>query len=73
MWAFVTQHITGIYAQKTSSVRFIVCPEIIRSIRKLEQLRYLEFGKTHIKMVETHVGIGIDNSEDLESKTDVVI
>jgi 3-deoxy-manno-octulosonate cytidylyltransferase (CMP-KDO synthetase) len=43
-------------------------PEIIRSIRKLEQLR-LEFGK-RIKMVETtHVGIGIDNSEDLEKAT----
>ena len=34
--------------------------------RKLEQLRYLEFGK-RIKMVETtHVGIGIDTPEDLE-------
>ena len=33
---------------------------------KLEQLRYLEFGK-RIRMVETnHVGIGIDTIEDLE-------
>jgi 3-deoxy-manno-octulosonate cytidylyltransferase (CMP-KDO synthetase) len=27
--------------------------------QKLEQLRYLEFGK-RIKMIETNVGIGID-------------
>jgi CMP-2-keto-3-deoxyoctulosonic acid synthetase len=47
---------------------FIVCHEIIGSIRKLEQLRYLEFGK-RIKMVETtHVGIGIDTPEDLEKR-----
>jgi 3-deoxy-manno-octulosonate cytidylyltransferase (CMP-KDO synthetase) len=39
---------------------FIVTHEIIEASEKLEQLRYLEFGK-RIKMVETtHVGIGID-------------
>jgi len=38
----------------------------LEASEKLEQLRYLEFGK-RIKMVETtHVGIGIDTLEDLE-------
>jgi 3-deoxy-manno-octulosonate cytidylyltransferase (CMP-KDO synthetase) len=38
----------------------------LEASEKLEQLRYLEFGK-RIKMVETaHVGIGIDMPEDLE-------
>ena len=38
----------------------------LEASEKLEQLRYLEFGK-RIKMVETtHVGIGIDTPEDLE-------
>jgi 3-deoxy-manno-octulosonate cytidylyltransferase (CMP-KDO synthetase) len=38
----------------------------LEASEKLEQLRYLEFGK-RIKMIETtHVGIGIDTPEDLE-------
>jgi 3-deoxy-manno-octulosonate cytidylyltransferase (CMP-KDO synthetase) len=38
----------------------------LEASEKLEQLRYLEFGKK-IKMVETkHVSIGIDTPEDLE-------
>jgi 3-deoxy-manno-octulosonate cytidylyltransferase (CMP-KDO synthetase) len=38
----------------------------IEASEKLEQLRYLEFGK-RIKMVETnHIGIGIDTVEDLQ-------
>jgi 3-deoxy-manno-octulosonate cytidylyltransferase (CMP-KDO synthetase) len=38
----------------------------LEASEKLEQLRYLEFGK-RIKMVETnHIGIGIDTFEDLE-------
>ena len=38
----------------------------LEASEKLEQLRYLEFGK-RIKMVETtHIGIGIDTPEDLE-------
>ena len=38
----------------------------LEASEKLEQLRYLEFGK-RIKMIETiHVGIGIDIPEDLE-------
>jgi 3-deoxy-manno-octulosonate cytidylyltransferase (CMP-KDO synthetase) len=37
----------------------------LEASEKLEQLRYLEFGK-RIKMVETtHIGIGIDTPEDL--------
>ncbi len=38
----------------------------LEASEKLEQLRYLEYGKK-IKMVETsHAGIGIDTPEDLE-------
>jgi 3-deoxy-manno-octulosonate cytidylyltransferase (CMP-KDO synthetase) len=38
----------------------------LERIEKLEQLRYLSFGKK-IKMVETNrVSIGIDTPEDLE-------
>ena len=38
---------------------------------KLEQLRYLEFGR-RIKMVETsHVSIGIDTAEDLERAREI--
>ncbi len=38
----------------------------LEASEKLEQLRYLEFGR-RIKMIETtHVGIGIDTLEDLE-------
>jgi 3-deoxy-manno-octulosonate cytidylyltransferase (CMP-KDO synthetase) len=57
------QHI-GIYAfRKQALLDFYSLPEIIRSIRKLEQLRYLEFGK-RIKMVETTCGgIGIDTQK----------
>jgi 3-deoxy-manno-octulosonate cytidylyltransferase (CMP-KDO synthetase) len=40
--------------------------QLLEASEKLEQLRYLEFGKK-IKMVETsHFGIGIDTIEDLE-------
>jgi 3-deoxy-manno-octulosonate cytidylyltransferase (CMP-KDO synthetase) len=45
----------GIYAfRKQALLDFIVCPEIIRSIRKLEQLRYLEFGKRISKWLKLH-------------------
>jgi hypothetical protein len=41
---------------------------MLEASEKIEQLRYLEFGK-RIKMVETtHVGIGIDTPEDLEKR-----
>lgn len=61
------QHI-GIYAfRKQALLDFYSLPmQSLEASEKLEQLRYLEFGK-RIKMVETkHVGIGIDTSEDLE-------
>ena len=61
------QHI-GIYAfRKQALLDFYHLPmKSLEASEKLEQLRYLEFGK-RIKMVETtHVGIGIDTLEDLE-------
>ena len=61
------QHI-GIYAfRKQSLLDFYHLPmKSLEASEKLEQLRYLEFGK-RIKMVETnHIGIGIDTPEDLE-------
>ena len=61
------QHI-GIYAfRKGALLDFYRLPmQSLEASEKLEQLRYLEFGK-RIKMVETsHVGIGIDTPEDLE-------
>jgi 3-deoxy-manno-octulosonate cytidylyltransferase (CMP-KDO synthetase) len=61
------QHI-GIYAfRKQALLDFYRLPmKSLEASEKLEQLRYLEYGKK-IKMVETnHVGIGIDTPEDLE-------
>ncbi|MGL5111363.1 MAG: 3-deoxy-manno-octulosonate cytidylyltransferase [Flavobacterium sp.] len=61
------QHI-GIYAfRKQALLDFYSLPmKSLEASEKLEQLRYLEFGK-RIKMVETtHVGIGIDTVEDLD-------
>lgn len=61
------QHI-GIYAfRKQALLDFYSLPMMmLEASEKLEQLRYLEFGK-RIKMVETsHIGIGIDTLEDLE-------
>ena len=61
------QHV-GIYAfRKQALIDFYHLPmKSLEASEKLEQLRYLEYGK-RIKMVETnHVGIGIDTPEDLE-------
>lgn len=58
----------GIYAfRKQALLDFHSLPmKSLEASEKLEQLRYLEFGK-RIKMVETtHAGIGIDTAEDLE-------
>lgn len=58
----------GIYAfRKQALTDFYWLPmKSLEASEKLEQLRYLEYGK-RIKMVETnHVGIGIDTIEDLE-------
>ena len=61
------QHI-GIYAfRKQALLDFYSLPmKSLEASEKLEQLRYLEFGK-RIKMVETtHVGIGIDTPKKKE-------
>lgn len=61
------QHI-GIYAfRKKALLEFYNLPmKSLEASEKLEQLRYLEYGKK-IRMVETdHIGIGIDTAEDLE-------
>ena len=58
----------GIYAfRKQALLDFYSLPmKSLEATEKLEQLRYLEFGK-RIKMVETNQGsIGIDTPEDLE-------
>jgi 3-deoxy-manno-octulosonate cytidylyltransferase (CMP-KDO synthetase) len=58
----------GIYAfRKQALLDFYRLPmKSLEATEKLEQLRYLEFGK-RIKMVETDQGsIGIDTPEDLE-------
>jgi 3-deoxy-manno-octulosonate cytidylyltransferase (CMP-KDO synthetase) len=58
----------GIYAfRKHALLDFYNLPmQKLEASEKLEQLRYLEYGKK-IKMVETsHAGIGIDTPEDLE-------
>jgi 3-deoxy-manno-octulosonate cytidylyltransferase (CMP-KDO synthetase) len=67
------QHI-GIYAfRKQALLDFYSLPmKSLEASEKLEQLRYLEFGK-RIKMIETnHVGIGIDTFEDLEKAREVL-
>jgi 3-deoxy-manno-octulosonate cytidylyltransferase (CMP-KDO synthetase) len=58
----------GIYAfRKHALLDFYKLPmQSLEASEKLEQLRYLEYGKK-IKMVLTsHAGIGIDTAEDLE-------
>ena len=58
----------GIYAfRKQALLDFYRLPmKSLEASEKLEQLRYLEFGK-RIKMVETdHGSVGIDTPEDLE-------
>ena len=61
------QHI-GIYAfRKQALLDFYSLPmKSLEASEKLEQLRYLEFGKRIIMIETTHVGIGIDTPEDLE-------
>lgn len=61
------QHI-GVYAfRKQALMDFYSLPmKSLEASEKLEQLRYLEFGKK-IRMIETtHLGIGIDTPQDLE-------
>jgi 3-deoxy-manno-octulosonate cytidylyltransferase (CMP-KDO synthetase) len=68
------QHI-GIYAfRKQALLDFYSLPmKSLEASEKLEQLRYLEFGK-RIRMVETeHISIGIDTVEDLERARKILI
>jgi len=61
------QHI-GVYAFKKQALMDFYSREtgVLENSEKLEQLRYLEYGKK-IRMIETtHIGIGIDTIEDLE-------
>ncbi|MBC7607211.1 MAG: 3-deoxy-manno-octulosonate cytidylyltransferase [Burkholderiales bacterium] len=61
------QHI-GIYAfRKQALLDFYQLPmQSLEASEKLEQLRYLEFGKRIKMIITTHVGIGIDTPEDLD-------
>lgn len=64
----------GIYAfRKQALMDFYSLPMLsLEASEKLEQLRYLEYGK-RIKMVETtHGSIGIDTPEDLEKARKMV-
>lgn len=68
------QHI-GIYAfRKEALMDFAHLPmQSLESTEKLEQLRYLEYGK-RIKMIETsHKSIGIDTPEDLEKAREFLL
>lgn len=61
------QHI-GVYGfRKSALLDFAKLPmKMLENTEKLEQLRYLEYGK-RIKMIATnHTGVGIDTPEDLE-------
>jgi len=61
------QHI-GVYAfRKQALMDFYSLPmKSLEASEKLEQLRYLEYGKK-IRMIETtHIGVGIDTPEDLD-------
>lgn len=67
------QHI-GVYAfRKEALLEFTTLPmKFLEVSEKLEQLRYLEYGK-RIKMAITkHLGIGIDTPEDLERAKQII-
>ena len=61
------QHI-GVYAfRKEALLAFTKLPmKSLEASEKLEQLRYLEYGKRIKMAITNHVGIGIDTYEDLE-------
>lgn len=58
----------GIYAfRKEALLDFYRLPMLsLEASEKLEQLRYLEYGKRIMMVETTHAGIGIDTPEDLE-------
>ncbi len=61
------QHI-GVYAfRKAALLEFTTLPmKFLEASEKLEQLRYLEYGKRIKMAITTHIGVGIDTPEDLE-------
>lgn len=64
----------GVYAfRKEALLEFSTLPMLpLETSEKLEQLRYLEYGK-RIKMIETDfVGVGIDTPEDLEKAKQLI-
>lgn len=64
----------GVYAfRKEALLEFTKLPmKPLEIAEKLEQLRYLEYGK-RIKMIETDfIGIGIDTPEDLEKARGII-
>lgn len=64
----------GVYAfRKEALLEFSELPMLpLETSEKLEQLRYLEYGK-RIKMIETDfVGVGIDTPEDLDKAKQLI-
>lgn len=61
------QHI-GVYAYRKKALLDFTKWQMkgLEATEKLEQLRYLEYGKTLQMVLTEHVGVGIDTAEDLE-------
>ncbi|WKW46808.1 3-deoxy-manno-octulosonate cytidylyltransferase [Myroides sp. JBRI-B21084] len=61
------QHI-GVYAYRKHALLAFTTWQMkgLEATEKLEQLRYLEYGKTIQMVVTSHVGVGIDTKEDLD-------
>lgn len=61
------QHI-GVYAYRKNALLDFTKWEMkgLEATEKLEQLRYLEYGRTIQMILTQHIGIGIDTKEDLE-------
>lgn len=62
------QHI-GVYAFRKQALMDFTKWKVsnLEATEKLEQLRYLENGKTIQMIVTKHIGVGIDTKEDLEN------
>ena len=61
------QHI-GVYAYRKQALLDFTQWEMkgLEATEKLEQLRYLEYGRNIQMIVTNHIGVGIDTKEDLE-------
>ncbi|UUV20396.1 3-deoxy-manno-octulosonate cytidylyltransferase [Paenimyroides aestuarii] len=61
------QHI-GVYAYRKNALLDFTTWQMkgLEATEKLEQLRYLEYGRTIQMVLTNHIGIGIDTKEDLE-------